>query len=601
MYLSKDNIFEDDNTQKELFNNNYEKNLLQLKVINKKKSAKQNNNIGLLPKLKNQENIINLLKQERLKSTLGRSSSDAFINKKKKILDMKEKDEEYKEELLIINKLWEELGVTQIYQEQFNNLLIYDNIRKIMIFKEKENLQKVRNALMKLRKEIINRENNINSLVKMTKIIENEDLKDNLLKEIVKIIKSLRLNAVNIVLYMVKFRELGFYYYFQGKWDLTKIKKDYLFNNRYLIKMKNDLYFLSNSILNKYIEMNNNPIDSFLTNCSQRNDNSQNENKIIIPITDELSQLIEQCRFVIIQDFILDNIYNNNYDNYNDRVNSGKTQLRKNSARSHRHHNQAMINNYFHNINISKTIHLLKNDNFIGYNDLFINNHSRNNNQKKTRKIFDSKRLNINCKDKKKINNFICGYDTKRIIIEHDTIDSLNKKEFTNNKNFMSSDNIENNTNINNKNKMSKDNFFGDLTLNEILKENEELKKDNEKIKKELLNTVKKMEKSDKLRKKLENELEKQKKEMEKVSNSVEEIKQKLINEKKELENQLNEEKLKNKETEILNEEKGMNSKKQNQITINKEIEMEIIKNESISMNDNETNQKKESIKEKKA
>ena len=83
MYLSKDNIFEDDNNQKELFDNNYEKNLLQLKVINKKKSAKQNNNIGLLPKLKNQENIISLLKQERLKSTLGRSSSDLLIKRKK--------------------------------------------------------------------------------------------------------------------------------------------------------------------------------------------------------------------------------------------------------------------------------------------------------------------------------------------------------------------------------------------------------------------------------------------------------------------------------------------------------------------------------------
>ena len=110
-----------------------------------------------------------------------------------------------------------------------------------MLSQEKEYLQKFRNSLMKLRKEILIRENNIDSLIKIIRVLENQNMKDNLLKEVITIIKSLRLNAVNIVFYMTKIRELSFYYYFQGKWDLTKIKKDYLYNNIYLLIMIDDL------------------------------------------------------------------------------------------------------------------------------------------------------------------------------------------------------------------------------------------------------------------------------------------------------------------------------------------------------------------------
>jgi hypothetical protein len=253
-----------------------------------------------------------------------------------------------------------------------------------------------------------------------------------------------------------------------------------------------------------------------------------------------------------------------------------------------------MINNFIQNINMSKTIHLLKNDSINDYNDLFIKNQNKDN-LKEARILFESKKLNIRCKDKRNINNYFYNFENpKRIIIEHDIINSMNKNEKNNNYNSMSSDNLDkinDNKNIKNIKKNNLDNF----NLNEILKENEELKKDNEEIKKELLNTVKKMEKSDKLRKKLEGELVKQKKEMEKVSNSVEEIKNQLINEKKELERQLNEEKIKNKEIEIINEDKKLKEKINEQITINKEIEMEIINNECI--NNNQTNQKNEIFK----
>ena len=126
---------------------------------------------------------------------------------------------------------------------------------------------------MKLRKEVLSRESNMESLIKIMKVLETDDMNENLLKEIINLIKNIRLNAVNIVFYMVKFRELVFYYYFQGKLDLTKIKKDYLYNNHYLLKMKYDLNFINNSKLNQYIYIKGGPIDVFLINCSQRYQN----------------------------------------------------------------------------------------------------------------------------------------------------------------------------------------------------------------------------------------------------------------------------------------------------------------------------------------
>ena len=138
--------------------------------------------------------------------------------------------------MLVITTLWDELGITEDYRYQFNKILkhnIYDS--KMLFFQEKENLQKFRTSLMKLKKEIFYRENNIQSLVK--------------------IIKNLRLNAVNIVIYINRVRELGFYYYFQGKWDLTKLKEEYMYNNNYLLQMNEDLNFLKDSTLGKYIQL----------------------------------------------------------------------------------------------------------------------------------------------------------------------------------------------------------------------------------------------------------------------------------------------------------------------------------------------------------
>ena len=83
--------------------------------------------------------------------------------------------------------------------------------------------------------------------------------------------------------------------------------------------MKKDLLFLRDSILNTFIEMNNDEIDPFLTNCAPRLDKSEQNSikKIEIPISDDMMKLISESRYALMQEIVLDNIEkidnNNNY------------------------------------------------------------------------------------------------------------------------------------------------------------------------------------------------------------------------------------------------------------------------------------------------
>ena len=92
-----------DDNQKEINDNNNDKNKLNLKTLNKVKLSKLNKNISFLPKLL-QEN------KNKNKNPFIRSSSDVMVNKYqidaklKSKKNEKEKDE-YKEEILIIKNL----------------------------------------------------------------------------------------------------------------------------------------------------------------------------------------------------------------------------------------------------------------------------------------------------------------------------------------------------------------------------------------------------------------------------------------------------------------------------------------------------------------
>ena len=356
-------------------------------------------------------------------------------------------EDNFKEELNLLKNSWDELGITPEYRSVFINLAkrVNESERADIFMQEKINLKKFRDALINLKKEISNRENNLSILRKLDKALEaciNNENKansiDNILHDVINIIKTLRLNAVNIVSKLIKVNQISAYYSNSGKFDISRIKPEYAYEPKYLFKMKDDLIFLKNSTLSTFIEMNNSEIDAFLTNCAPTQNKIGSSQKIKIPISDDLMKLIMESRYALLQETVLANVdkdetisvnmrrndffdgnmkrgsSNNRYRNLEEekfRFNQNKLYIMNTS-------NVRKKNNYQ---NMSKYIYDLKNVNGANrYNNLFYkNNQSFGNNRLKSGKknIFN---INPN-------SNNIYG---KRIPIEHEVIQSLTNQQF---------------------------------------------------------------------------------------------------------------------------------------------------------------------------
>ena len=236
-------------------------------------------------------------------------------------LNIKEKDkigEIFIDELNLLQNLWDKLEVNSEFRSYFiNNITTKNDLEKKEIFEnERENLEKLDESLIKLKKEKISRENNIKSLKEYSIKIEdyisqgyNITTSSNVFKEICKIINQLRYNAINIVHLMSFINKIIFSN--KEKWNINNLEKQHSYNPYYFNKMKNDLQFLKHSILNKFIEINNSEVDPFLTNFIP-NSGKFNNNKIKIPINEELMQAINQSKYILIKETIYTNNTNNN-------------------------------------------------------------------------------------------------------------------------------------------------------------------------------------------------------------------------------------------------------------------------------------------------
>ena len=232
---------------------------------------------------------------------------------------------DYKEDLFIdeitkLESIWDDLGVTSQYRRIFvENVSEINEMEKADIFeKEKINYKKLKDSLMNLKREINAREYHIKSLKQYETIIENYVLEGNSInhnsnsfKEIINIIIGLRNNAINIVNLFFNVNKIIFENI--NKWDLKKLHQKYLYDLNYLDKMKEDLKFLKNSILSKFIEMNNGEIDAFLTNCAPGA--GIINNKLKIPLSEELMKEINNARYLLLKESIL-----NNKDKFNKNI-----------------------------------------------------------------------------------------------------------------------------------------------------------------------------------------------------------------------------------------------------------------------------------------
>ena len=245
-------------------------------------------------------------------------------NSNKNIIDLD--DSILNEEFSSLIDLWKDLGVTNEFRKQFNNSLSHlsNEEKEIFIENEIKNLNKFREYLMKFTNDVTQREKNIQLLRKFEEIVEstfpegNQQLNDSILNDIINVIEALRYNSINCVNSLIKVRELSYYKSLNGKFDFNKMNKAYIYNNDYLIKMKDDMKFLRNSYLGKYIDFTNGEIEPFLICCSpKKNNRNRRQDKINIPINDELMKGIKQAKYYFIQDLMFFNIEEDNKRNKN--------------------------------------------------------------------------------------------------------------------------------------------------------------------------------------------------------------------------------------------------------------------------------------------
>ena len=458
--------------------------------------------IGHMPNSPNSlPSIKKIEKNEKAKSNFIKCNSDY-------ILSYDSEENIYTEEL--IRNLWEELGVTKEYQNQFEKLSrnLSEEEKNYIYTQEKNNLNRFKNILIKLTKEINHREKSIKILQKI-----NESLLDNfyndkiILKDVINILKNIRIHSINVVFYTSKIREIASYYCFQGKWDLRKLNKEYLYDNTYLLKMDEDLNFLQDSILCRYIDID--ITDSFCSpqNYSKNNNSNENNNlnKIIIPMGEDILQSIQQSKYLIFQDKLLDGINNmnaaSNNNNYyeNDKIVKKMIDNKKTISKQNLSKDSNIIQsrigikgNYPMDSKMSKTIYALKNNNPKAYNNLFKNanlNYFKKNepfsinewgdkkNDQVTLRIRTQNNFSSNKNyNNEKINNIQQNF---RIKLDRDEIDSKNnlKNKFQCNTELNNNLN-ENNNFISNQKNLVRENYGLKLEIKNIKIENERIKRD---------------------------------------------------------------------------------------------------------------------------
>ena len=528
---------------------------------------------------------------------VGRTHKNFMIPKYLPNINNYMREDALEEELGLLQISWNELGITPEYRNVFMNILeeASDNERQNIITQEKNNMKKFRDALLNLKKEIENRESNLTQLKKLDLLIgasmnseKNANSINTKLQNVISLIKNLRINAVNIVKKVIKVNQITAYYSNSGKFNLYKIKPEYSYDPKYLLKMRNDLKFLKDSAMKAFIEMNNTEIDPFLTNCAPA-PNKLKGNKRMIPISDDLMKSIIESRYLLLQETVLDNIERENNNNIRSSDFSEMNLLTKNSRHNllkkleeekfklglnkikHFPSNIKIRNNFIYTKgpNIGRYIHDLKRGEQSRYNSLFY---------KKKASPFTSKKKSGN---------------SNRIVIMHEEIKSLSNEQFMRRlgnienmdndnmmKNEMLNETIENLQNENNKLK----NELKQLEIKS--KEDEEKIEDIENKNNEIIKRAKEyqneLEQISQKRKKKENELNNKIEQLQKDIKQIQKDKSKagdnLKNEINELENKLkNEENLrKDKEKQIEDLENKLKEEKNEKEKINKEKEEQI-------------------------
>ena len=303
-------------------------------------------------------------------SRRAQSSTNRRNNSQNNNLDLNNYDyiNLYDKYISLIQNIWNELGITEQYK--YNFISYTDKMTKmerINIFEHEINtLKKLIDSLNCLKNEVEAREKGIELLKKHSRLIERYIVEGNLidpegetLQKICDIIKDLRIKAINIINIYSKINKIINQNY--EKYDLQLLKEEYMYDSNYLKKMKNDLMFLRNSILSRFIEMNNSEIDPFLTCCAPipgRNINT----KLKVPINEDVMKAINDSRYLLIKEDIVNSGKNKEKNNLKNNENNDEKDDEKNDENNIYNENNeyneyhVKLNNFVSNFNKNRNL-----------------------------------------------------------------------------------------------------------------------------------------------------------------------------------------------------------------------------------------------------
>ena len=297
-------------------------------------------------KLKTQFNNTNINSNKDFYTTklTSKTTKNSDIGNVKKFIEFKQSSYDNLEKDLLndlkpIKEIWNEICVTPSYQNSFeemlSNLKTKEEIENILNNEKKQILQ-FKNELIKLMKVISKRESIIENIKKLDKIyIQNKELaklnkiyseknksapnlntndeiiynyekleeknKVQIEDDINNCLKLLRINSVNAVHQFNKFRSMNNYIITSNKIDIEKLKKKYGYRQDYLIKLKNDLDFLTFSNINLFYNFKTN--DPFLLSLVPEKNINEKFKKI--PISEELMITINNYLYILAQEELL--------------------------------------------------------------------------------------------------------------------------------------------------------------------------------------------------------------------------------------------------------------------------------------------------------
>ena len=283
----------------------------------------------------NENHKNNFAKTYSYNKLTGNKNSNNNLNEKNSNL-LSNEEIDLNDEFEIIKNLWNKLGVTKIYQENFINLLnSLDDLENIRMYLnlEKKQMIKFKYDLTQLLKRIIHRNDQISNLKQLIGIyenilkekrthpeIENENMEslcnineNKITEDIHSCLLSLRINSINVVSQIKSFLMSNSYFLYMNKINLEQIKQDYYYNDDYLLYMKTDLDFVQHSVLTNIYDFESfDGGDPFFLSFSKlkeegekKNESKQNNKKIKLDINKKILEEVQNCIYFMQQSEIL--------------------------------------------------------------------------------------------------------------------------------------------------------------------------------------------------------------------------------------------------------------------------------------------------------